>query len=63
MLPSGVSWKTRQIMLWALISGGSLERFVCVIDGAAGSPKWRATIPEWFAVSGAIESGSSLQTI
>jgi hypothetical protein len=60
MLPPGVSWKTRTIMPWALTSGWRLERFVCLIDGVPGSAKWRATIPEWFTVPGAITSGSLL---
>ena len=62
MLPSGVSWKTRTIMPWALASGGSLERFVCIIDGVPRSAEWRATIPEWFAVPGPIASGSLIRT-
>lgn len=61
MLPSGVSWKTRTIMPWALASGGSLERFVCLIDGVPGSTKWRATIPEWFTVPGAVERGALVE--
>ncbi|WP_146101528.1 hypothetical protein [Rhodopila globiformis] len=61
-LPSGVSWKTRQIIPWALASGGSLERFVCLIDSVPGSQKWRATIPRWFTVPDLIKSGSLLQT-
>lgn len=58
MLPPGISWKTRTIMPWALASGGSLERFVCLIDGVPGSNKWRATIPDWFTVPGPTASGS-----
>lgn len=54
-LPSGVTGKTRMIMPWSLASGGSLERFVCLIDGTPGSTKWRVTIPEWFAVPGLVE--------
>lgn len=56
-LPSGVSWKTRMIMPWALCCGASLERFVCLIDGEPGSTKWRATIPEWFQVQGLLADG------
>jgi hypothetical protein len=56
LLPSGVSWKTRIIMPWALNAGASLERLVCMIDGARESSKWRATIPHWFRVEGTLHS-------
>jgi hypothetical protein len=61
LLPSSVSWKTRTIMPWMLNAGASLERFVCLIDGAPGSRNWRATIPQWFQVEGLLASGSLMR--
>ena len=55
-LPSRVSWKTRLIMPWALSSGESLARLICLIDGVPGSTKWRATIPEWFVAEGPVST-------
>jgi hypothetical protein len=51
-MPSRISWKTHAIMAWVTNTSDSLARFVCLIDGVPGSPKWRATIPEWFPVPG-----------
>lgn len=55
-LPLSVSWKTRMIMPWALSSGESLARLICLIDGVPGSTKWRATIPEWFVAEGPVST-------
>lgn len=51
-LPASISWKTRTIMPWALSCGKTMERFVCLIDGAPGTNECRATIPKWFVVPG-----------
>jgi hypothetical protein len=56
LLPAGVSWKTRTIMPWALNASASLDRFVCLIDGAPGSSKWRVSIPGWFRVESTFAS-------
>ncbi|WPP05926.1 hypothetical protein SIN04_09015 [Methylocella tundrae] len=49
-LPVGLTWKTRMIMPWLLREVSALMRMTCIIDGAPGSPKWRATIPRWYTV-------------
>ena len=49
-LPAGLTWKTRMIMPWILQEVSALTRMTCIIDGAPGSPKWRATIPHWYTV-------------
>jgi hypothetical protein len=49
-LPPAMTWKTRTLMAWLMRRGDSLARFTCIIDARVGSPKWRVTIPEWFAV-------------
>lgn len=49
-LPAGLTWKTRMIMPWLLQEVSALTRMTCIIDGAPGSPKWRATIPHWYTV-------------
>ena len=50
-MPPAMTWKTRTLMAWLMRRGDSLARFTCLIDARAGSPKWRVTIPEWFAVN------------
>lgn len=50
-LPQSVTWKTRILMPWFIQRGDGLARLSCVIDAPRGSPRWRATIAQWYAVT------------
>jgi len=46
-LPSGMTWKTREIMLWICNDDAALARITCIIDSIPAGGTWRATTARW----------------